>query len=248
MLEKVDGVIIKTKDYSETHKIITIFSKKIGKISALARGAKKPRSRMAALTQPFVYGQFFLYLSKGLSTIQQGEILDSYRPIREDIIKTTYAAYVAELTDKLLDNQTPEYYLYDQFIQTLDWISEKELPEIPIIMYELKLYKKAGFAPVVDKCVNCGLNELPYSFSIKEGGYLCNQCKMRLDPEAIQLSNAISKILYVFLNIDLNRVGNVSVKDENLKLLRNLLNEYYDHYGGFYLKSRKVLNQLDMFK
>lgn len=248
MLEKVDGVIIKTKDYSETHKIITIFSKKIGKISALARGAKKPRSQLSALTQPFIYGQFFLYLSKGLSTIQQGEILDSYRPIREDIIKTTYAAYIAELTDKLLDNQVPEYYLYDQFIQTLNWISEKELPEIPTMMYELKLYKKAGFAPVVDRCVNCGQNQLPYSFSIKEGGYLCTQCQKKLDHNAIRLSNAISKLLYVFLNVELERVGNVSIKDENLTLLRNLLNDYYDQFGGFYLKSRKVLNQLDMFK
>ncbi|MYL60323.1 DNA repair protein RecO, partial [Virgibacillus halodenitrificans] len=52
MLEKVDGVILKTQDYGETHKIITIYSRKLGKISTLARGAKKTKSRMAAVTQP----------------------------------------------------------------------------------------------------------------------------------------------------------------------------------------------------
>lgn len=77
MLENLKGVVIKTQSYGETHKIVTVFSEKIGKFSGVARGANRPRSRMAAVTQPFIYGNFLVYLSQGLSTIQQGEILNS---------------------------------------------------------------------------------------------------------------------------------------------------------------------------
>lgn len=248
MLEKINGVIIKTQDYRETHKIITIYSDKLGKFSALARGAKKPRSRMAALTQPFIYGEFLVYISKGLSTLQQGDIIDSFRTIREDIIKTAYAAYIAELTDKLMDSQSPDHYLFDQFFKTLEWISVKENLDIPVIMYELKLYKKAGFAPVLNTCVHCGEHHLPYSFSIQEGGFLCTQCKIVSDQESILLPNGVSKLLYLLSQVSIEQVGDITVKKENKELIRKLLDSYYDRYGGYYLKSRKVLNQLHLLR
>ncbi|WP_047981465.1 DNA repair protein RecO [Ornithinibacillus contaminans] len=247
MLEKIDGIIIKTKDYGETHKIVTIFSKKLGKFSAIARGAKKPKSRMAAVTQPFIYGQFFVYVSKGLSTIQQGEIINSYRTIREDIIKTAYTAYLTELTDKLLDENTPNYDIYTQLIHTLEWISEQDDVDIPMMMYELKLFRAGGFAPTVHQCANCASKNGPFSFSIAEGGLLCPKCNS-IDPNAIQLPDTVVRLFYLFSTVGLERIGSVSVKAENRLLIRQLLDTYYDHYGGYFLKSRKFLQQLDKLK
>ena len=247
MLEKIDGIIIKTRDYGETHKIITIFSKKLGLFTALARGAKKTKSRMAAVTQPFIYGQFFVYVNSGLSSVQQGEVIDSFRKIREDIIKTAYTAYIAELTDKLCDEKVPEPFLYDELYRTMSWISENEDADIPIMMYELKLFTKGGFAPTVDKCVNCSGKEAPFSFSIREGGLLCSHCR-NIDEDAIPLPDPVAKLFNLFTSISLNRVGSVSVKPANKKLMRRILDAYYEKYGGFYLKSRKFLSQLDLLK
>lgn len=247
MLEKIDGIIIKTQDYGESHKLVTIISKKLGKFTALARGAKKPKSRMAAVTQPFIYAQFFVYVNSGLSTIQQGEIIYSFRAIREDIIKTAYAAYLTELTDKLMDSQSPDIYLFDELYQTMCWIEENEGADIPIMMYELKLFSKGGFAPTVDKCSNCGGKEMPFAFSIAEGGLLCRRC-MSMDEQAVILPDATAKLLYIFSNVALERVGTISIKPENRKILRSLLDAYYDQYGGYYLKSRKFLNQLHMLR
>jgi len=244
----MDGIILKTQDYSETHKIITIFSKKIGKFNALARGAKKPRSRMAAVTQPLVYVQFFIYLKSGLSVMQQGEVINSYRHIREDIIKTAYASYITELTDKLMDTKDSDVYIFTQLEQTMSWINEMEEDAmIPVMMYELKLYKKAGFAPFVDGCVNCRSKAPPFSFSVQEGGLLCSKCSS-LDVHRIPLSERAAKLLYVFLEIGIERVGSITVKPENKKFLRRILDVYYDQYGGFFLKTRKFLDQMDRLK
>lgn len=246
-MERIKGVIIRSQDYSETHKIITIFSEKLGKFTAIARGAKKPKSRMAAVTQPFIYGEFLVYVNKGLSTVQQGEIINSFRSIREDIIKTAYMAYIAELTDKILSTKKPDHLLYDQFFRTMNFISENEESEIPMMMYELKLYVEGGFAPVVDRCINCGSNTNLAAFSIREGGLLCQSCR-HIDEHATFVSPSIAKLLSIFIHVGLEQVGTISIKEENQLLLRKVLDEYYDQYGGYYLKSRRFLKQLDLLK
>lgn len=247
VLEKMEGIIIKTLDYGETHKIVTIFSKKLGKFAAIARGAKKPKSRMAAVTQPFIHGEFFVYAGKGLSTIQQADVVDSSRAIREDIIKTAYAAYLVELTDKLIDEKKPDAYLYDQLMLTLDWVTEHETADIPIMMYEMKLFQKGGFAPTVEYCVNCGGVEAPFSFSINEGGLLCSTCN-HIDQYGIPLSNSLTRLLYLFKTVGLEQAGAISVKETNSNWLRKILDAYYDHYGGYYIKAKKFLHKLDQFK
>lgn len=247
MLEKIEGIVIKTQDYGETHKIITIFARKMGKFNALARGAKKPKSRMAAVTQPFIYGDFLVYVTSGLSTIRQGETVHSLRNIREDIFKTAHAAYIVELTDKLLDFKKPDAYLYDQLYLTLCWIQKHDDAEIPIIMYELKMFEKGGFSPVVDRCVHCGNRELPYDFSVSEGGFLCSTCR-HIDTTSIKLPNSVAKLFSILASAGLEQVGKISVKEENKKRLRQILDLYYDTYGGYYLKSKKFLKQMDLLK
>ncbi|TFJ94087.1 DNA repair protein RecO [Lentibacillus salicampi] len=247
MLEKMQGIVMKTQDYGETHKIVTIFTDKAGKISAIARGAKKQKSRMAAVTQPFIYADFFIYLNSGLSTVQQGDVVNSLRHIREDIIKTAYASYIVELTDKLTDSHSADPFIFDQLFQTLNWIAEHDDASVPIMMYELKLFKKGGFAPTVDQCVNCGKQDGPFAFSIAEGGLLCTRCN-QIDPNSIALPNNLARLFHIFSEVELERVGTISVKPGNKKLLRDIMDAYYDQYGGYYLKSKRFLKQLDKLK
>jgi len=245
MLKTITGFVIRTQDYGETHKLVTLFTKELGKITTIARGANKPNSRMVAITQPFVYGNFLIYLSSGLSTIQQGEVENSNRKIREDIFKTTYASYIAELTWKTLKDREANPYIYNQFKHTMQWISEYEQAMVPIIMYELKMYKIAGISPVVDECVLCQAPKELKAFSVVEGGVICDRC-LNKDPQSVNLSPPLIKLLQMFTQIGIERVGNISVKKSNEHKLRYLLDEYYDRYGAYPLRTKNVLNQLDM--
>lgn len=247
VFEKMQGIILRTQDYGETHKIVTLLTKETGKIGAIARGAKKPKSRMAAITQPFVYGEFLIQRGSNLATIQQGEIINSFRPIREDIVKTAYAAYIAELTDKLIDSKLQDPFVFPQFLQTISWISEGKDAEVLSIIYELKMFKKAGIAPVLDRCVRCKSEEGPFYFSINEGGLLCGQCR-NVDPEAVLLKDNHVRLLQIFDKVDMERVGDISIKPENKRFLRQLIDAYYDRYGGYFIKSKKFLKQLDMLQ
>jgi DNA repair protein RecO (recombination protein O) len=247
VFEKIEGIVLRTKDYGETHKIVTILTRERGKIGAIARGAKKPKSRMAAITQPFIHGEFLIQIGSGLGTIQQGDLINSFRSIREDIIKTAYASYISELTDKLTDANQPDPYHFQQLVYTYDWIAKEKDPEILTIIYELKMFKKGGFAPTVHACINCGRSEGAFFFSVFEGGILCSKCAY-LDQNAVSLSENLVKLLRVFLQVDMARIGEISIKKENKQLLQQLIENYYDKYGGYYIRSKRFLKQLDMLQ
>lgn len=244
MLHKTVGIVIRTQDYGETNKLVTIFTKKIGKVTTISRGSNRPRSRLSAVSQLFIEGDFLLYVPKGLATLRQGDIIKSFRNIRQDLARTAYAAYIVELTDKLMEEKQSDSFLYDQLRLTLDWINREDDYAIPVMMYELKIFKKGGFAPVIDQCVNCHSKDKPFLFSIQEGGALCTRCRT-IDEHAIQLEPVLFKILSICLHVGLERIGNIKVKDNNIRVLRMIIDQYYDRYGGFTLKSKKFLEQLD---
>ncbi len=244
MFEKVEGFILKTQDYGETHKIVTMITPTMGKIGAIARGAKKTKSRMAAITQPFIHGTFLIQKGSSLSTLQQGDIISSYRKIREDIYLTAYASYIAELTDKLVDAKRYNPTLFLRLVHTLGAMEEGKDPEILLMIYEWKLYKIAGFAPVMDQCATCGKKDQLVAFSVREGGMQCINCATN-HPYAIPINETIYKLLRMFTWLEMDRIGNISIKQENKLLLKQLMEQYYEEHGGYFLKSKRFLDQMN---
>ncbi|HWJ80525.1 MAG TPA: DNA repair protein RecO, partial [Niallia sp.] len=82
MLEKCEGIVIKAINYGETNKVVTLYTREWGKVGVMARGAKKPNSRLSAVTQPFIYGYFLVQRSNGLGLLQQGDIESSMRSLK----------------------------------------------------------------------------------------------------------------------------------------------------------------------
>ena len=247
MLQGVEAIVIKTQNYGETHKIITVFTKQLGKITALSRGANRPKSRLSAISQPFIAAELLLYVRSGLSTVQQGSLIESFRKIREDIEKTAYTAFIIELTDKTLQTREPDPFIYNELLQTLTWINDKEEYMVPVMMYELKMFAKAGISPVLHQCVSCSCQDVPFVFSVQEGGLLCDACRA-LDEHAFVLGPAVLRILPVLQSASLQQVGSISVQDKNIHTLRLILDQYYDRFGGYKLKSKRFIDQLNELK
>ncbi|MFP3124578.1 DNA repair protein RecO [Ectobacillus funiculus] len=246
MFQKIEGIVIRTTDYGETNKIITIFSRELGKIGVVARGAKKPKSRLAAISQPFTHGYFLIQIGSGLGTVQQGEILSTMRDLREDLIVTAYASFVIELTDKATEDKQPNAFLFELLYQTLHYLDEGVDPEILALIYQTKMLPVLGLYPQWDACSICGQDEQLTAFSVREGGFLC-QLHAKQDPYCIPVNEAVGKLLRLFYHFDLARLGKVSVKEETKKQIQTILYAYYDEYCGIYLKSRRFLSQLDKF-
>lgn len=247
MLTKCEGIVIRSIDYGETNKIITLYTREFGKIGVMARGAKKPSSRFSAVTQLFHYGTYLFQGSRGLGQLQQAETIESFRSIREDIFLTAYASFIAELLDKGTEERKPSSSLYDLFYLSLRYIDEEYDPEIIMNIVELKMLSVFGFAPELNRCVNCGAQDGTFSFSVREGGLLCHRCD-HIDPYKIKISPIVVRLLRVLYYMDLNRLGTISIKEETKLEIRKVLDAYYGEYLGVELKSKRFLKQMNKFK
>jgi DNA repair protein RecO (recombination protein O) len=247
MLQKCEGIVIRTTDYGETNKIVTIFTREWGKIGVMARGAKKPNSRLSSITQLFTHGYFLIQRGTGLGNVQQGELVTSMRSIGEDIFLTAYASYIVELTDKCTEEKKPNPFHFELLYQTLNYLNEGYEPDILMNIYEMKMLNVLGLYPILNQCSVCGSTDGQFSFSIREGGFICHRC-LDKDPYHFKLSPATVKLLRLFYYFDLSRLGNISVKEETKAELKNVITSYYEEYSGLYLKTKKFLNSMDHFR
>jgi DNA repair protein RecO (recombination protein O) len=247
MLYKLEGIIIRTIDYGESNKILTLYSKEMGKIAVMARGAKKPKSRLSSISQLFTHGQFLIQKGSGLGVLNQGELLSTFRNIRSDIFLTAYAAYMIELLEKLTEEGKPSISLYTFLYTSLNHLNNGVDPDVLRYIFELRMLRIAGLSPEVNSCVNCKATEGEFSFSIEEGGFLCKRC-LHIDPYHIKMGPATARIIRILYYVEINRLGKINIKDETKQQLKKIITSYFEKYSGIYLKSKKFLEQLDQLK
>ncbi|GIN85450.1 DNA repair protein RecO [Heyndrickxia sporothermodurans] len=247
MLQKCEGIVIRTSDYGESNKIVTLYTREFGKLGVMARGAKKTNSRLSAVSQIFTYGYFLVQTGTGLGTLQQGEMISSMRLIREDIFKTGYASYIVELLDKGTDEKIRNPFLFELLNQTLNYINDDNDIDIITNIFEMKMLNVIGLYPVLNECAICGSKDGRFAFSMRENGLICHRCYEK-DKYHLPTSQAAIKLLRLFYYFDLSRLGTISVKDDTKKELRKIISMYYDEYSGLHLKSKKFLDQIDKFR
>ncbi|MDQ0339646.1 DNA repair protein RecO (recombination protein O) [Caldalkalibacillus uzonensis] len=245
---KAEGIVIRSRDYGEANKIMTLYTKEYGKLSLMARGAKKPKSRLSSIAQLFTHGQYLFFRGspRTMGTLSQGEILDSFRELRQDLVKTAYAAYMAELVDKLIDEEEVPPALFPLLTTVFQHLNEGKDPEILARLFELKILVMAGYKPEVDRCVVCHGTEGSFSFSVQEGGYLCQRCQ-HADPQALHLQTNTLKLMRFLYHFDPFRLGRINVKPETKKELCQAMWLFMDQHTPLRLKSRKFLEQMGRF-
>lgn len=242
MLYRTEGIVIRSIDYGEGNKIVTIMTPSLGKQGIVIRGARKPKSRYASLAQLFTLGDFSFYKGGGLGSLNNGEIIESYRGLREGLDQAAYASYLVELCDRAIQDEDAGAFLYHQLHAGLTAISEGKEPRIVARLFEMKIAAAAGYAPMLDACANCGREEGPFYFSAAGGGALCTSCRHR-DPRAMELEEGVWKLLRVFSAMDMRRLGNVAVKESTAKQLATVMRRWFDHHLALNLKSRHFLDQ-----
>ncbi|HSI67334.1 MAG TPA: DNA repair protein RecO [Planococcus sp. (in: firmicutes)] len=244
MQNQLEGIVIRTRPYGEANKIVTLFTREAGKITCMARGAKKPASRLAAITQPFTHGSFSIYKGRGMGTIQTGDQLESFRHIKEDIMSTAHASYIAELIDRLTEQDEPQPVIYDMLYQAMHAIEEGYDSEAITLFVEWKMLPYAGLTPTLHQCASCGATEGEFAFSFQDLGFLCHRC-FHLDRYIIRLSPALVKVIRTLYFVPIERVGSLTLKKETKSLLKQIVRTIYEEQAGIRLKSRKFLEQLE---
>ena len=245
-IRKVEAVIITHKDFGEADRLIRLFSLEHGKLSAIAKGARKIRSRKAAHIEPFTYTSLVLAKGQSFWIITQADTKAGYPNIREDLRKTAKAAYILELADHLTGDEQPEPAIFHLITETLQRIDSVQDPFNAILNFEFRLLDFTGFRPDLFHCVSCHKEIQPQDqfFSVQQGGVLCPECA-KLGGSLIPVSQNTLKYLRHFQRSAYSRLDEIKVDENTGREIDRVLGTYISSITERKLNSPEFLNQIN---
>jgi DNA repair protein RecO (recombination protein O) len=176
---RVDAVVLRHSDYGEADRLLTLYTRQLGKTRAIAKGARKIASRKAGHIEPFTHVRLQLARGRDMLILTQADTVDAYQPLREDLILTSQASYVLELLDRFTyQDETENSAIFRLLTETLSRLAAKADPWLVIRYYEMRLLDHLGFRPQLSECANCRRPILPEDqfFSFNAGGVICPRC------------------------------------------------------------------------
>ncbi|MCI8630815.1 MAG: DNA repair protein RecO [Firmicutes bacterium] len=244
-----EGIILRQIKAAGGRRMILLFSRKYGKISAGSSISEKGRSKAALAMRPFTFGRYELFKNRDSYNINSGEVIKSFYRIGEDVDKYMCASYVLEYTDKILADEQPMPRMLDLLIEFFDLLSVRQKRyETLVSAYQIKALALLGNAPELGSCVICGSKEELSAFSVKDGGAVCESCrkKMQADSNVSLIFNAnfgTIGILKYFLNNSLKSLERIGLEEDAQALVRNILKSYGEyHLDIAALKSESFFN------
>ena len=239
------SIILKNRDLREADQLVTLFSEKAGKITAVAKGTKKPKSSLRACTQPFCHS--YLYTSRGreLDIISQGKIIDFFGNTREDLTRMLYAVYMMELVDKSLLDRMPAPGLYRTLLRVLESMNTDGYNPLMIRFFEISLLVNLGYRPMLEQCAICGQTAAGASgFNLAEGGLICPSCVQKTDANLVYLSGesiALLKLMSAGKSVVMQRI---KASPGSLKQMEFFLEKYLEYHLDRKFKMKNTIRQL----
>ncbi len=175
---RTEAVVLFHWDYAEADRMLGLYTRDAGKIHALAKGVRKARSRKAGHLEPFTCVNVLLARGQNLYIITQAETVESYLPLREDLLRLGQASYVLELIDRLTTDEEENQTVYRLLTSTLARLVQAQDVALALRYFEIRLLDLTGFRPKLFLCANCQEEIQPQDqyFSAEMGGVLCPKC------------------------------------------------------------------------
>lgn len=181
MYTETEGIIFKQIKTVNGRRMVLLFSKKFGKVSAGTSINEKGRGKSALAMRPFTYGKYELFKNRDSFHINGAEVIKSYYKIGEDVEKYMYCSYALEYTEKLVQEEVPAVDMFQLILDYFD-IMERRMKKYDtlLIAYQIKALQLYGLKPVVDCCCVCGAKDELNRFSIQDGGIICSKCNINI--------------------------------------------------------------------
>jgi DNA repair protein RecO (recombination protein O) len=169
---RADAIVLKHIDTGEADRMLTLYTRKHGKVRALAKGVRKTRSRKAGHLEPFTRASLQLAVGRNWFIVSQAEAQKTYNRLRESLETIGYASYVVELIDKFTYEDEENEPVFRLLAQTLDRLNKDDPHELVVRYFEIRLLDYLGFRPELTNCVVSGEEIKPEDqyFSAALGG------------------------------------------------------------------------------
>lgn len=246
-----DAINLKSYNLNDADKIILMYSKDNGLIKGVAKGIKKPKSKLGARMDLLVANTLQLLKGRNMDTVIQAQTLNSFKNTRADIDKIMLSSYVSELIVNFGEgSEAASKEVYELLYKTLSHVEGAETKKdalIAVIKFQLKLLLIMGFCVELDSCLFCReqiLDEEMF-FSSRMGGVVCKECNETLGVK-LKMHHKIRDFLQAMLQFDFDYKSDYDEKatEKVCTVCFKLLDEYIKVHTNKKQKSLKVLEEL----
>ena len=243
-----DAINLKSYNLNDADKIVLMYSKENGLIKGVAKGIKKPKSKLGARMDLLVANTLQLLKGRSMDTILQAQTVNNFKKSRQDIDKLMYSSYLTELIVNFGEgSEGASKEIYELLYKALNRISDasdKKDALIAVIKFQLKLLLIMGFCVELDTCLCCRervLDEEMY-FSSSMGGIVCGECNETLGV-SLKMHHKIRDFLQAMLQFDFNYESEYDRKatEKVCQVCFNLLDDYIRIHTNKKQKSVKVI-------
>lgn len=240
-------------NYGDSDLIISFFTRERGKISVMAKAAKKSVKRFGGILELFSLLDLVCTTGKGRSRmafLKEAVLKNPYESIRSDILKTAYAGFWAELTNTWLEEGVKQVKLFNLLEQTLNQLDQGSAsPEILSILFQLRFSAIAGIAPNLSRCCQCGrsfddIRQDRLQPDFRQGGFTCPNCSTSSGSPMEYLSQGTLKQLQWLLNGNLDKALRIRFAPAAMAQGKRFIERFILFHLGRNLKSYKFLNQI----
>ncbi len=178
---KTEAIVLRTMDLGEADRVLTVLTPRLGKLRVVAKGVRRPRSRIGGGLQPFSDVQLVLAVGRTFDVVTSSSLEDPHLGLRNDLHSTAAAWYLIELADRFCEGAADSheaFRLLAQGLSALDAGAEVRR-DIVARWFELALLDAMGFRPELAQCLECGTGIEPEgnAFSAAGGGVVCPDCR-----------------------------------------------------------------------
>ena len=223
---KTSGIIISESNVGDYDKMLTMLTPGYGKISCMAKGARRPKSALLAGTQFLCFGNYLLYKGTNTYNINSCDTIEVFYKIRIDLDKLEYASRITKIIKDVVQENQNAYKILQLYLNTLYVISEinKDL-DLVYSIFKINILKLLGFTPQIEHCTSCRETENLCYFSIRDNGFKCNICG-KLDKGVLNMSESTKNAIKFIVMAPAKKLYNFELKGDALAEL-NLISKLY---------------------
>ena len=225
---KVKGVILSENNMGDYDKMLTMLTPNFGKISCVAKGARRPKSALLAGTQMFCFGEYMMYQGTSTYHINSCETIEIFYKLRTDLEKLKYAIHINKIVQDVTEENENCFNIMQLYLNALYTISEtdKDL-DLTISIFKLRLLCILGYTPRILSCTNCKEKENLKFFSIRDNGFKCEPCSKQ-DKSSILMSESTKNAILYTITAPPKKIYSFNIKDESLEEFKLIVKLYFN--------------------
>ena len=248
-IHRAEAIILRTRDYSESDRLITFFTQNHGQLTGIAKGARRSKKRFVHTLEPFshVLITYAERSTSGLVRIDASELKNAFTPLRSDISRLGYASLICEMVLEIAPEREANPSLFALLCQYLEQLMHGADPENSSLTFQIRMLSLSGYAPNLQGCVRCGQKldaKDNWFFSISQGGLVCPPHQQGQELYPVSLGTVM--LLRQAQQLPLTKIWRLRFNQRSRKECRFLLLDLTRHHLEKDLKSLKLLYQIGM--